>query len=177
MLLLKYLDSRKSLSDQILKCRGPVQHIFLSKKNKQINIEQFTVSTMLFLVYFFLLFSTLFSIFQNMVWMYIQCLCALFLLYRLSSATFTTLPLNKRQMRSVQIGTLNGQIVPSSVIALMLMALCCLLQEGHCYSSAYISAWVSRAPSRSPDHETAGPYLTPPPVGPLWTSDPFSDLS
>lgn len=40
---------------------------------------------------------------------------------------FTTLHLNKRHMTSVQISALIGQIVPSRVISLMLIALCCLL--------------------------------------------------
>lgn len=44
------------------------------------------------------------------------------------------------------------------------------LQEGQHQSSAGLSAWTSVAPSLPPDHEAVDPYLTPPPVGPLWTS-------
>lgn len=43
--------------------------------------------------------------------------------------------------------------------------------QGQHSSSAGISAWVTAAPSPPRDHETESLCSTPPPAGPLWTSD------
>lgn len=89
------------------------------------------------------------------------------------AAKSTTLPLNNRHIRRVQISTLIGQTVPCRVIP---EADGFLLSPYNKDSSAGVSALMSTAPFLPPDHETVDPYLTPSPAGPLWTSDPSSGL-